>query len=526
MILRSLTLTLALCLSSVPYAAALSPSEIPSDTPVSQLIASANSFVKQGNAHDALTYFDLAIQKDPSNYLTLFRRGATYLSLGRNVQASRDFDQVLTLKPGFEGALEQRARIKARNADWAGARQDYLTAKKAGSQEVADLDEAEGAAKLAEDAEKAGDWETCVAQAGTAIFVAGTALDIRQRRARCRFEKGEVVEGVSDLSHVLQINTGLTEPHLQVAGMTFYALGEVEKGITAVSKCLHNDPDNKACAKLRKSQKAIERTLKKFDQLFEKRQFASAAKLLVPQPEDPGLLKEVKDDIANFREAGYIHPKAPDGLYTDLIERTCETYTEMNNPKKAAEYCDAALLSNPTSLPALMNKAHRLLESEDYDQALSTLQLAKDNHPMTQSLQDLIQKAQQALKRSKIKDYYKVLDLPRDASERDIKKSWRRLSQLHHPDKAVAKNGIDPETAQKKMAAINEAYEVLSDPELKARFDRGEDPNDPMAGQQHTGSPFRQGPGGQQFFFQQGGGGQQGFKFQGGGGFPGGFPFG
>ena len=90
------------------------------------------------------------------------------------------------------------------------------------------------------------------------------------------------------------------------------------------------------------------------------------------------------------------------------------------------------------------------------------------------------------------------------------------------------------EEAEKKMAAINEAYEVLSDDELRARFDRGDDPNDlENQGSPFQGSPFGQGAGGQQFFFRSGPmGGQHGggaFKFsQGGGGFqfPQGFGFG
>ncbi|EMD00163.1 hypothetical protein BAUCODRAFT_30635 [Baudoinia panamericana UAMH 10762] len=531
MILRSLALG-ALCLSSFQFTVSLSTSDIPADTPVSQLIASANANLQQGNAQDALTYFDAAIQRDPSNYLTLFKRGATYLSLGRNAQASRDFDQVLAIKPGFEGALTQRAKIKGRNADWTGAKQDYAAAGKQGTSDWAQLEEAEGAAKLSADAEKAGDWESCVTQAGVAIMVASTALELRQRRARCRFEKGEVMEGVSDLNHVLQINTGLTEPHLQIAAMTFYSLGELDKGVAAISKCLHNDPDNKACAKLRKSEKAVERSLKKFNQLFEKRQFASAVKLLVPQGEDAGLLQEVKDDTKAFREAGYIHPKAGDGLYASLLEKTCEAYSEMNNLKKAQPYCEEALTYNPNCLPALINKAQRLIDAEEYDQALHMLNQAKDHHGMTGKIQEMMQTAQTRLKQSKQKDYYKVLGVPRDADERDIKKAFRRLTKEHHPDKAAQK-GVSPEEAQKKMSAINEAYEVLSDAELKERFDRGEDPNDPQANQQNPfqGSPFGFAPGGQPVFFQSGGGGgQRAFKFQagggGGGGFPGGFPFG
>lgn len=522
----------ALCLSSVPFASALAPSDIPADTPVSKLIESANANLAQGKAQDALTYFDIAIHKDPSNYLTLFKRGATYLSLGKNQQAGRDFDQVLVLKPGFEGALTQRAKIKSRNADWKGAKEDYSAANKKGTQEWLDLEEAEGAEKLSADAEKSGDWEGCVTHAGTAILVAGTALELRQRRAKCRFEKGEIMEGIADLNHVLHINAALTEPYLQVAAMTFYSLGESDKGITAISKCLHNDPDNKQCSKLRKSQKAIDRTLKKFNALMEKRQYNSAVKLLIPQGEDPGLLQEVLDDTKAHREAGYIHPKATDGLYGQLVERTCEAYTEMNNLKKAASYCEEALKFNPTSLPALMSKAQRQLDADDFEAAIGTLNNAKEEHGNTQKIQELLQKAHTLLKRSKTKDYYKVLGVDRDADEREIKRAFRKLTVQHHPDKA-AKNGVSVEEAQKKMASINEAYEVLSDPELKARFDRGDDPNDPQSGQQpFHGSPFGPGGGHQQFVFRQGGGGGGGFpgggfKFQGGGGFPfggGGFP--
>ena len=539
MILRIQSLALgALCLSSVPFTHAINAADIPADTPVSQLIASANANLAQGNAHDALAYFGVAVQKDPSNYLTIFKRGATYLSLGRNAQASKDFDQVLVLKPGFEGALTQRAKIKSRNADFKGAREDYVVAGKKESEEFAQLDEAEGAAKLAVDAEKAGDWEACVTQAGTAIFVASTNLELRQRRARCRFEKGEIMEGIADLNHALQINSYLTEPHLKIAAMTFYSLGETEKGITAISKCLHNDPDNKECAKLRKSEKALERTLKKFNQFIEKRQFASAAKLLVPQGDDEaGLLQEVKDDVKTYREAGYIHPQAQDGLYAQLVEKTCEAYVEMNNAKKAAAYCAETLTYNPTSLPALLNKAQSLIDSDDFDQAIATLNTAKEAHGnQNQKINEMLQNAHTLLKRSKQKDYYKVLGVSRDADERQIKSAMRKLTKEHHPDKA-AQRGVSAEEAQKKMAAINEAYEVLSDPELRARFDRGDDPNDPQqGGQPFQGSPFGFGPGGQPVFFQQrGGGGGGSFKFQagggggfpfgGGGGFPGGFPF-
>jgi DnaJ family protein C protein 3 len=131
-----------------------------------------------------------------------------------------------------------------------------------------------------------------------------------------------------------------------------------------------------------------------------------------------------------------------------------------------------------------------------------------------------MQKTQVALKRSKTKDYYKVLGVENDADERQIKQAYRKLSKVHHPDKA-AKQGLTKEDAEKKMANINEAYEVLSNPELRARFDRGDDPNSHEQQQYHQqGNPFGHG---HPFMYQQGGGGGGGgqqFNFKFGSGFP------
>lgn len=119
------------------------------------------------------------------------------------------------------------------------------------------------------------------------------------------------------------------------------------------------------------------------------------------------------------------------------------------------------------------------------------------------------------------KDYYATLGVPRDASSADIKKAFRKLAREFHPD--VAK---DKQAAEAKFKQINEAHEVLSDPEKRKKYDQlGADWENPYAGRGRGRSPFA----GQEQEFSFGGTGFSDFfeqYFSGGSrhGFPGATP--
>jgi molecular chaperone DnaJ len=65
------------------------------------------------------------------------------------------------------------------------------------------------------------------------------------------------------------------------------------------------------------------------------------------------------------------------------------------------------------------------------------------------------------------KDYYQLLGLPRNATDKDIKRAFRQLARKYHPD-------VNPgsKTAEAKFKEMNEAYEVLSDPENRRKYDK------------------------------------------------------
>ncbi len=122
------------------------------------------------------------------------------------------------------------------------------------------------------------------------------------------------------------------------------------------------------------------------------------------------------------------------------------------------------------------------------------------------------------------KDYYTTLGVPRTAGPDDIKKAFRKLARLYHPDVAKDKKG-----AEAKFKEINEANEVLSDPvkrkkydELGANWEQGGVPRPPPGARGRTS----QGPGGPRTEFHFGGTGFSDFfeQFFGGAsrqGFPG-----
>lgn len=67
-------------------------------------------------------------------------------------------------------------------------------------------------------------------------------------------------------------------------------------------------------------------------------------------------------------------------------------------------------------------------------------------------------------------DLYSTLNIPRDASQEDIKKAYKKMAIKFHPDKCMDAN--QKQTNETKFKEINEAYSVLSDPEKKARYDQ------------------------------------------------------
>jgi curved DNA-binding protein len=87
-------------------------------------------------------------------------------------------------------------------------------------------------------------------------------------------------------------------------------------------------------------------------------------------------------------------------------------------------------------------------------------------------------------------DYYQILGVERDADAKQIKAAYRKLARKWHPDLHAGKK---KEEAEEKFKQINEAYEVLSDPEKRAKYDR-------LGSNWRAGDQFTPPPGSEAFY--------------------------
>ncbi|KAG9288347.1 hypothetical protein G9A89_021378 [Geosiphon pyriformis] len=469
-----------------------------------QLIAEGNKLLTSGHFEDALQSFGAAIIKDPSNYLSYFKRAATYLSLGRTSSALEDFTKSLELKPDFDQALLQRAKIYVKEGSYLDAKRDLRKYLKRNPQDsdakklLASLKEAEDAIKAADASLKSQHYDDCIKKLAIAIQISPHDSRLRLTKAQCHLQKGEVQEGARDLTQASKLDPSNLETLMRLSKLNYFALYQPEQSLKMIKQCTHYDPDNKKCIKIFRRIKKLEKSVEFVKNDIEGHRWQSAINKLfgIGKEKSSGLVKEIEEERRGLNEG-----RGSQDLLIKLFGWACKAYKELKDSDNAIKWCTSTLKFDPQNVDALVNRGEAYILIGDFEAAVRDYTKAQEiAGEENQNIREGFQKAHRLLKTSKSKDYYKILGVPRSASKKDIKKAFRKLAHQWHPDKY--QGDLSRDEVEGKMSSINEAYEVLSNDETRERFDNGEDPNDPTGGAQHfyasQGNPFAH--------FAQGGG--------------------
>ncbi|KAJ7597541.1 hypothetical protein C8J56DRAFT_818164 [Mycena floridula] len=292
--------------------------------------------------------------------------------------------------------------------------------------------------------------------------------------------------------------------------LVLFLSGKLTQAVSHLVSALRLDPQFELASKLRKRVKDVERLKDEGNTFFKGGQLEQACE---------------KYGEALDRIGTEDHEGKGGIIRAILLSNRATTLVKMNKFDEALVDTDESLLLSPNQYKALRTRARIHLHLESYDKCVvdfkSAIEAAMGDGMTSdteiKNLKAELKKAEIALKRSKTKDYYKILGLKRDCTEAEIKKAYRRESLIHHPDK-----GGDEE----KFKLVVEANNVLSDPDRRERYDMGDDED----GERDGGGAGFGGMGGMsqadiaQLFAQFGGGGAGGFGggFGGHGGFGGG----
>jgi DnaJ family protein C protein 3 len=313
------------------------------------------------------------------------------------------------------------------------------------------------------------------------------AMDLLFFKAQALLQTEDYYGVISDTGQILKQYPQHLEAY-ELRGQAYTRLGDHDVAIQHFREALKLDPEHKGCKEGHKFVKKIEKKRKKADEAYEEGKY--------------------QDAIDLFWSAINIDTSHRAFARTTIL-KIIQAHSKLREHDKAIQEAEK-LVAESEVLEYLWALGDAFTAAERFDDAIRTFQKAAEDVPEGEEKKKAHQKvkeAQVALKQSKEKNYYKILGIPRTASKKEIKKAYREQALKWHPDK----NRDNPEEAEPMFQDIAEAYEVLSDEELKAKYDRGENVFDNQGGGGGQGGPHMNA---QQFFHQNFGGGGQRMHFK------------
>lgn len=437
----------------------------------------------------------LRIQSDHTQALSM--KGQLALSLGLFEDAISALETLISLKPSNE-ATEKLRKAKL-------GKSLYKTLIKNPDGDTVD-------AKLGLDNDKSGSIaKTCIQTITKLISEevgARESLNLLIQRAHCALRAKLFPILTQDIKTIYAKESSNVEATILYTKY-LYLLGDISNAKNTIkNKCLRVDPEHKVCKELFKLLKQAESLHEKATSDFSSgnhKQAVNSFKAYIDLMED----KDSKNIL-------------PGVDLTDTKVKLCESYSEAQDHTIADDgikYCTTLIDSlgdenSEYKVACLMSRAQLHVLQEDFDKAKSDANRVRESEHASkyqQKIQQILGRVQQQERINSQKDYYKALGFDRkkknEVTQDDIRKSYRKLVKLYHPDKH--KSQEEKEKAAKKYKEVTEAYEVLSDETKRRQYDAGEFDTQHGHGDHggfHHGHPFSS-------FFQEGGGFPGGFRF-------------
>lgn len=284
-----------------------------------------------------------------------------------------------------------------------------------------------------------------------ALDIAYDSHKLLMMRVGCHVALRDWQSVLVDTRKVLQADKSNMDA-LYARGRAYYFLGEHDNALTHWKEGLRLDPER---GDMKDATKALRLLLRRITN--------ADSSLASGQPAEA--LDEIEAALGLDPSHQVIRP--------GLMLKKAEALIKLKRFGEAKDVASGLIASDESNVDAWVKRAEAKMGLAEFEAAVQDYTKATQLNQQHQAAAQGLHQAQIELKKSLQKDFYKELGIPRDANARQIKKAYRKAALQWHPDKH--EGDVDKSVAEKKFQAVAEAYEVLSDPEIKGKYDRGED---------------------------------------------------
>ncbi|KAH6946121.1 hypothetical protein HPB50_011759 [Hyalomma asiaticum] len=454
---------------------------------------------------EAVKRYTEAIELDGSNIAYYSNRAACYMMLGNHRAALDDCHQALQRDPHNAKSLLREAKCYVALGDPAAALRSLHLLRDLDPQNPAlprELKSAEILQHFLDEGDKAYEAQNYE----KVIYCMDRALQQAVSCSKIEVLRAESLALLKRLTDARQIANNImrAEPTnadaMYVRGLCFYYEDNIDKALQHFQQVLRLAPDHPKASAAYKKARLLKSKKDEGNEAFNKGNYQEAFNIYTSALEvDPS------NKLANSK----------------LYFNRATVCSKINKLNQTVEDCTTAISLNEDYLKAYMRRAKTYMDLEMYEEAVRDYErILRKEH--TRENKRLLDQAKLELKKSKRKDYYKVLGISKDATVDDIKKAYRKRALLHHPDRHSNASEDMKREQEKKFKELGEAYNILSDPKKRMRYDEGRDLEDMDSfssdASPHVFRTFFEAPG----FFSAGG---SSFQHDAGFGFPGGFSF-
>ncbi|XP_076481820.1 tetratricopeptide repeat protein 2 isoform X1 [Bombus vancouverensis nearcticus] len=298
------------------------------------------------------------------------------------------------------------------------------------------------------------------------VYCMDRCCDVSNRCTRFKLTKAECLvflgryqeaqEIANDILHLDKQNADA----IYVRAMCLYFQDNIDRAFAHFQQVLRLAPDHAKALEIYKRAKNLKKKKEEGNAAYEMEQYLKAYQL--------------------YTEALTIDPQ---NIVTNakLHFNKATVAAKLNRLNESVTECTEALKLDEKYLKALLRRAASYMELKEYEKAVRDLEKV---YKMDKSSDNkrLLMEAKLALKKSKRKDYYKILGIDKNASTDDIKKAYRKRAMVHHPDRHPNATEGEKKEQEKKFKEVGEAYGILSDPKKRSRYDSGHDIDDAEGG--------------------------------------------